>query len=73
MWESTYAMDEREAGGREGGGYQLTSQDSHRGVMCVWEFGAIAHEHVAWTAYLRSARDEAAKRAYLTTQYTGLI
>ncbi len=68
MWESAYARDDHAARP-----YELTSLDSHRGAMCVWEFGAIAHEHVAWTAYLRSARDETAKRAYLATQYAGPI
>jgi hypothetical protein len=68
MWESTFARDDRAETP-----YEPISTDSHRGVMCVWEYGAVAHEHLAWTAYLRSARDGAAKRAYAETQYEGPI
>jgi len=68
MWESAYYRDVR-----EGGPFRLIPQDIHRGVICVWEFGAVAHEHVAWTTYLRSGRDEAAKRAYLESQVSGTI
>jgi len=68
MWESTFYRDDR-----EDGPFQVTSEGVHRGAMCVWEFGAIAHEHLAWTRYLRSARDEAAKRAYAESSFTGTI
>ena len=63
MWETLY--------GRDGGPFTLMPQTTHRAVMCVWEFGAVAHEHRAWTAYLRSRRDVAAKRAYADSQFTG--
>jgi hypothetical protein len=68
MWETLYFRDLR-----EGEPFQLAPQTTHRGVMCVWEFGAVAHEHLAWTAYLRSNRDEAAKQAYVGTQFSGTI
>ena len=68
MWESTYYKDVR-----EDEPFRPIPQDTHRGVICVWEFGAVAHEHLAWTEYLRSARDEAAKRAYLESQVSGTI
>lgn len=42
-------------------------------VICVWELGAVLHEHQAWTRYLRSSRDEKAKRAYLNDQFTGSV
>ncbi|MEV0717358.1 hypothetical protein [Asanoa sp. NPDC050611] len=65
MWETVYAKD--------GGGFEPTDQTAHRGVMCVWEFGAVAHEHQAWTRYLRSDRDVTAKRAYAESCFTGPI
>lgn len=68
MWESVFHMD-----AREGGPFRPSSREPHRGTMCVWEFGAIAHEHLAWTRYLRSNRDEAAKRAYAESQFSGTI
>jgi hypothetical protein len=68
MWESTYYKDVR-----EGGPFRQAPHDTHRGVICVWEFGAVAHEHLAWTTYLRSERDEAAKRVYLESQVSGTI
>jgi hypothetical protein len=39
----------------------------------VEEFVATAHEREAWSAYLRSARDEAARRAYLRDSYAGVV
>ncbi len=68
MWESAYYKDVR-----DGGPFRLAPQGTHRGAICVWEFGAVAHEHLAWTRYLRSARDEAAKREYAESQFTGTI
>lgn len=68
MWETVYVKDLR-----DDEPFQLMPQGSHRGTICVWEFGAVAHEHLAWTAYLRSARTESDKRAYASTQYSGTI
>jgi hypothetical protein len=45
----------------------------HKGTFCVWEAGAVAHEVDAWKRYLRSPRDEAARRAYLASHYTGTV
>jgi len=68
MWETTYLKD-----ARQNHPFSLMPQTTHRGVMCVWEFGAVAHEHQAWTRYLRSNRDTAAKRVYAESQFTGPI
>jgi hypothetical protein len=68
MWETAYFKDMR-----EDKPFDLIPQGTHRGTICVWEFGAVAHEHHAWTRYLRSARDEAAKREYVESQYAGTI
>ncbi|GAA2650493.1 hypothetical protein [Paractinoplanes durhamensis] len=65
MWETVYV--------RGATGFDLIPQTTHRAVMCVWEFGAVAHEHEAWTRYLRSPRDAPAKQAYVTTQFSGTI
>ena len=65
MWETIYA--------REDDTFALMPQTTHRAAFCVWEFGAIAHEHRAWTAFLRSDRDAAAKRAYAETQVTATL
>lgn len=68
MWESVYVKD-----ARRDGPFALPAQASHRGVICVWEFGVVAHEHQAWTRYLRSDRDTAAKRAYMESLCTATI
>ncbi|GAA0960096.1 hypothetical protein [Virgisporangium aurantiacum] len=65
MWETTYVKDD--------GPFRPLPQTSHRGVICVWEFGPVAHEHHAWTRYLRSDRTTAAKRAYAESLYSGPI
>lgn len=68
MWETVYYKDIR-----DGGPFRMPPPETHRATICVWEFGAVAHEHLAWTAYLRSARDPAAKRAYVGSQFSGTI
>jgi hypothetical protein len=68
MWESAYYRDVREATP-----FRLIPSGTHRPTFCVWEFGAVAHEQRAWTRYLYSARDETARRAYLTDQFSGTI
>jgi hypothetical protein len=68
MWESAYYKDVR-----DGEPFRLAPQGTHRGAICVWEFGAVAHEHLAWTRYLQSNRDVLAKRAYAESQYAGAI
>ena len=45
----------------------------HRPTFCVWELGAVWHEQQAWSEYLRSERDEAAKHAYLRDSYAGPV
>ena len=49
------------------------SDGTHRPTFCVWELGAVAHERDAWTRFLYSARDEAARRAYLRDSYDGAV
>jgi hypothetical protein len=68
MWETAYFKDTR-----KDEPFQVQPQETHRGVICVWEFGAVAHEHRAWTRYLRSNRAESDKRAYAESQFAGTI
>jgi hypothetical protein len=46
---------------------------THCPAFCVWELGAVCHERVAWSEYLRSARDVAAREAYLADTLTGEV
>ena len=45
----------------------------HRPTFCVWELGAVVHEREAWTRYLLSAREKAAKNAYMHDCYSGAV
>lgn len=45
----------------------------HRGTFCVWELGAVWHERQAWRKFLLTARDDAAKRAYLADHAGGAV
>jgi len=49
------------------------SDGAHRPTFCVWELGAVAHEREAWSEFLQSARDDAARRAYLVDSYEGVV
>lgn len=42
-------------------------------TFCVWVLGAVWHEQQAWTRYLYTKRDDAARLAYVQDQMTGLI
>jgi hypothetical protein len=41
-------------------------------AACVWELSPIWHEREAWSRYLFSSRDAAAKRSYLDDQSSGV-
>lgn len=43
----------------------------HRPNLCIWEMVPVWHERNAWIRYIGSARDDAAKRAYLADTFTG--
>lgn len=68
LWQTLYGQDVA-----AGGGYRLLPRDGHLPMLCVWELGAVLHEQRAWSSYLRSARDERAKRAYLEDQASGTV
>jgi hypothetical protein len=63
-WETVY-------GATEGEPYQVLALKHHKEVACVWEFGAVMHETKAWSRFLYTDRDEAAKQAYLDDRYAG--
>ena len=48
-------------------------EGTHRPTFCVWELGAVAHERLTWTSFLRSPRDDAARRAYLRDCFEGAV
>jgi hypothetical protein len=69
LWETVWAKD----GSSDVLFRRWPTEGAHRPTFCVWELGAIAHEREAWTRYLLSSRDEAAKHAYLRDTYDGLV
>ena len=69
LWETVWAKN-----GAEDVFFRPWPADAaHRPTFCVWELGALCHERDAWGEYLRSARDEAARKAYLRTSYHGVV
>ena len=67
LWETVWAK----CGANDVFFHPWPSNGTHRPTFCVWELGAVAHEREAWTSYLRSERDDAARRAYLRDSYAG--
>ena len=66
LWETVWAKD--------GGAFEPWPTDgTHRPTFCVWELGAVCHEQRAWSRYLRSERDAAARKAYLLDSYDGEV
>jgi hypothetical protein len=67
MWQTVYQ--------RSGDGPFELAPDTgdHVATQCVWELGATGHERLAWSRYLRSERDEVAKRSYLADVLTGEV
>ena len=66
MWQALYVkpMDGAFAPARGAAAFKPT--------QCLWELGPTVHERAAWSRYLFSPRDDAAKRAYLEDRLTGL-
>ena len=69
LWETVYIKQRDNGGGFE----PINITGLHRPCYCVWEMGAVAHESQAWTRYLLSARDAAARETYYFDMYSGLI
>ena len=69
LWETVWAKD----GGDADSFKPWPTGRGHRPTFCVWELGVVCNEQRAWSRYLRSARDETAKQAYLDDAFTGLV
>jgi hypothetical protein len=67
MWEAVYAKQVGSADAYE----TVPGDGKMRGTYCVWELMAVWHERHAWVRFLSSARDEAAKQAYINDLFTG--
>jgi hypothetical protein len=66
LWETVWAKD--------GGEFEPWPTDGpHRPTFCVWELGAVCHEQRAWSRYLRSQRDQSARKTYLLDSYDGEV
>jgi hypothetical protein len=68
LWESVWAKD-----GETAGFAPWPVEGTHRPTFCVWELGAVWHEQQAWSRFLRSERDEAAREDYLRDAYEGEV
>jgi hypothetical protein len=68
LWETVWAK----TGERDPSFKPWPREGTHVPTFCVWELGAVDHERRAWSEYLGSGRDDAARRAYLTTCYSGV-
>jgi hypothetical protein len=67
MWQTVYGRDADDA-------FAPIPHDApHLATQCVWELGPTSHERVAWIRYLRSDRDDTAKRAYLADRFSGPV
>jgi hypothetical protein len=69
IWEAAYAKALDRAGEYE----PIASENNQRGTFCVWELGPVWHERQAWVRFLSSARDEAAKLAYINDRFAGRV
>ena len=67
LWETVWAKD-----GELGFG-PWPIEGTHRPTFCVWELGAVCHEQRAWSRYLRSERDLAARETYVQSTYEGAV
>jgi hypothetical protein len=69
VWETVYAKKDD-----DDPGFALWPRpEPHLPTFCVWELGAVWAEVQAWKRYLTSSRDEAAKLAYLSDRFEGVV
>jgi hypothetical protein len=69
LWETVWAKGRDEAVAFR----PWSIEGTHRPTFCVWELGAVCHEQQAWTRYLRTSRDEAARQGYLRDSFEGVV
>ena len=68
LWQTVWAKSEDDIVFRP---WLLTG--THRPTFCVWELGAVWYEQQAWSRYLRSERDDAARGTYLHDTFAGEV
>jgi hypothetical protein len=68
VWETIYIKDL--AGDNV---FRQLERSSTTPTFCVWVLGVVGYEQQAWTRYLSSPRDDAAKHAYLQEQMMGPV
>lgn len=75
VWRNTNEMWQVLYGRNEDGSYRLypVRDAVPRATQNIFELDATSHERRAWSRYLSSARDEAAKRAYVEDRCTGIL
>ena len=67
LWSTVWAKN-----GDEDHAFRSWPTDAgHHPTFCVWELAAVCFERRAWSDYLRSPRDEAARSAYVQVAYAG--
>ena len=69
LWETVWAKD----GDGDVFFRPWPIEGMHRPTFCVWELGAVCHERAAWSDYLRSPRDDGARKSYLRSSYEGVV
>jgi hypothetical protein len=69
LWETVWAK----SGPDDPVFHQWPRAGTHCPAFCVWELGAVCHERKAWSEYLRSSRDVAARAAYLASSFSGEV
>jgi hypothetical protein len=67
IWETQYIRENRQSAE-----FRKINLGVDGPTLCLWELAPVWHEREAWAQYLRSQRDEAAKRTYLSDQCSGL-
>ncbi|WP_409464613.1 hypothetical protein [Amycolatopsis sp. GA6-003] len=67
MWQTLYGRDEN------GFHPYPPKEGALKPTQNIFELDCTAHERRAWSRYLTSARDEAAKRAYIDDKCTGIL
>jgi hypothetical protein len=69
LWERIYGKEL----GSEAPFFRITAGGEEGPAACVWEFGVICHERVAWINYLFSDRSAGARQAWLADVYAGRV
>ena len=69
VWETVWAKN----GDGELAFRPWPREGTHIPTYCVWELGAVWHEQQAWSRFLCSERDAAARKGYLRDLFEGEV